>query len=441
MNSSIRKRLTYWLMPVLLLTGTAFAVPTWLNVHEEIDELFDKVLLDAAYALSHANLSQGAKPDSKDLALHGDSIDLVSQIRDSEGRILFQSHPFSPIPQGGKPGYDTVNWQNQAWRVVNLKTDKGLIQVAQALQERRETANEITLHVLTPLLILLPALTLWLGWAIGRGLAPLAQVADAVAHRNPHSLDPIPDKGLPAEVSILVGALNGLLNQLNQALSAQRQFTADAAHELRSPLTALSLQAQLAERATEPDRRAQALQTLRQGIDRASHLVQQLLTLARLDPEAGDSPFKPLFLDDLARDVVADFAPLAANRHIDLGLSRADHVRVAGAEEALRILLGNLIDNAIRYSPADARIDVSVISEAKTVRLEVNDTGPGIALDERDRVFDRFYRVLHSAESGSGLGLAIAKRIAEQHLADITLSDGNGGMGLKVIVTFPENRA
>lgn len=441
MNSSIRKRLSYWLMPVLLLTGTAFAVPTWLNVHEEIDELFDKVLLDAAYALSHVNFAQGAKPESKDPALLGDGLDWVSQIRDAEGRILFQSHPFSPIPQSGKPGYYTVNWQNQAWRIVNLKTDKGLIQVAQALQERRETANEISLHLLTPLLILLPALTLWVGWVIGRGLAPLAQVADAVAHRNSHSLDPIPDKGLPAEVSILVGALNGLLNQLNQALSAQRQFTADAAHELRSPLTALSLQAQLAERATEPDRRAQALQTLRQGIDRASHLVQQLLTLARLDPDAGDSLLMPVFLDDLARNVVADFAPLAANRHIDLGLSRADHVRVAGAEEALRILLGNLIDNAIHYSPADARIDVSVISEAALVRLEVNDTGPGVALDERDRVFDRFYRVLHSAESGSGLGLAIAKRIAEQHQADITLSDGDGGMGLKVIVTFPENRA
>lgn len=440
MSTSIRKRLIFWLMPVLLLTGAAFAVPTWLNVHEEIDELFDKVLLDAAYSLSRANYAQGVKPDSKDLALRGDGIDWVSQIRDSEGQILFQSHPFSPIPLGRKSGYDTVNWQNQAWRVVNLKTDKGLIQVAQAQQERRETANEITLHLLTPLLILLPALTLWLGWAIGRGLAPLAQVADAVAHRNPHSLDPIPDKDLPAEVNILVGALNGLLNQLNQALSAQRQFTADAAHELRSPLTALSLQAQLAERAIEPELRAQALQNLRQGIDRASHLVQQLLTLARLDPEVGDSPLKPLFLDDLARNVVADFAPLAANRHIDLGLTRADHVSVAGAEEALRILLGNLIDNAIRYSPTNTHIDISVVNDAKTVRLEVNDTGTGIALDERGRVFDRFYRVLNSAESGSGLGLAIAKRIADQHQANITLSDGDGGVGLKVIVTFPENR-
>lgn len=441
MNTSIRQRLSYWLMPVLLVTGAAFAVPTWLNVREEIDELFDKVLREAAYFLSHSNYAQGPKPDSNDLALHGDGIDLVSQIRDSEGRILFQSHPYSPIPQGGKPGYDTVNWQNQAWRVVNLKTNTGLVQVAQALQERRETANEITLHLLTPLLILLPALTLWLGWAIGRGLAPLAQVAAAVAHRNPHSLDPIPDNGLPAEVSTLVGALNRLLNQLDQALAAQRQFTADAAHELRSPLTALSLQAQLAERATEPELRAQALQTLRQGIDRASHLVQQLLTLARLDPEAGDSPLMPLFLDDLARNVVADFALLAANRHIDLGLSRADRVRVAGIDESLRILLGNLLDNAIRYSPANARIDVSVINDAKTVRLEVNDTGPGIVLNECDRVFDRFYRVLNNAESGSGLGLAIAKRIAEQHQADITLSDGNGGMGLKVIVTFPEHRA
>jgi two-component system OmpR family sensor kinase len=279
------------------------------------------------------------------------------------------------------------------------------------------------------------------GWAIGRGLAPLAQVAEAVAHRNPHSLEPIPNKGLPKEVGILVSALNALLSQLDQALSAQRQFTADAAHELRSPLTALSLQAQLAERATEPALRAQALQTLRQGIDRASHLVQQLLTLARLDPEAGDYPLTPLFLDDLARNVVADFAPQAANRHIDLGLSRADHVMVAGAEEALRILLSNLIDNGIRYSPADARIDVSVISEATAIRLEVNDTGPGIALDERNRVFDRFYRVLNSVESGSGLGLAIVRKIADQHQADIRLTDGDGGIGMKVIVTFPETSA
>ena len=441
MNVSIRIRLTYWLMPILLIAGMAFAVPTWLNVHEEIDELFDKVLREAAYSLSHSNISQDVKPNTSGPASYSDGIDLVSQIRGPDGRILFRSHSFSPLPQSEKLGYDIVNWQNQDWRIFNLKTDSGFVQVAQTVQERRETANEITLHLLTPLLVLLPGLALLVGWAIGRGLAPLAQVAEAVAHRNPHSLEPIPNNGLPKEVGILVSALNALLSQLDQALSAQRQFTADAAHELRSPLTALSLQAQLAERATEPALRAQALQTLRQGIDRASHLVQQLLTLARLDPEAGDYPLTPLFLDDLARNVVADFAPQAANRHIDLGLSRADHVMVAGAEEALRILLSNLIDNAIRYSPADARIDVSVISEATAIRLEVNDTGPGIALDERNRVFDRFYRVLNSVESGSGLGLAIVRKIADQHQADIRLTDGDGGIGMKVIVTFPETSA
>lgn len=441
MNVSIRIRLTYWLMPILLIAGMAFAVPTWLNVHEEIDELFDKVLRETAYSLSHSNISQDVKPNTSGPASYSDGIDLVSQIRGPDGRILFRSHSFSPLPQSEKLGYDIVNWQNQDWRIFNLKTDSGFVQVAQTVQERRETANEITLHLLTPLLVLLPGLALLVGWAIGRGLAPLAQVAEAVAHRNPHSLEPISNKGLPKEVGILVSALNALLSQLDQALSAQRQFTADAAHELRSPLTALSLQAQLAERATEPALRAQALQTLRQGIDRASHLVQQLLTLARLDPEAGDYPLTPLFLDDLARNVVADFAPQAANRHIDLGLSRADHVMVAGAEEALRILLSNLIDNAIRYSPADARIDVSVISEATAIRLEVNDTGPGIALDERNRVFDRFYRVLNSVESGSGLGLAIVRKIADQHQADIRLTDGDGGIGMKVIVTFPETSA
>lgn len=441
MTTSIRNRLTYWLIPVLLVAGITFAVPTWLNVHEEIDELFDKVLREAAYSLSHSNSLQDVKPNTNSSGLYSDGIDLVSQIRGPDGRILFRSHSFSPLPQGGKLGYDTLNWQNQDWRVFNLKTDSGFVQVAQTTQERRETANEVALHVLTPLLVLLPGLTLWVGWAIGRGLAPLAHVADAVACRNPHSLVPIPNKGLPEEVSILISAINTLLSQLDQALATQRQFTADAAHELRSPLTALSLQAQLAERATELVQRDHAMQTLRQGIARASHLVQQLLILARLDPEAGDYPLTPLFLDDLARNVLADFAPQAAHRHIDLGLSHADHVRVAGTEEALRILLGNLLDNAIRYSPADARIDVSVINEAKIVRLEINDTGPGIALDERARVFDRFYRVLNSAESGSGLGLSIVRRIAEQHQADIRLADGDGGIGLKVIVTFPEASA
>jgi two-component system OmpR family sensor kinase len=441
MKSSIRRRLTYGLMSILLATGIAFSVSTWLNVHEEIDELFDKVLRDAAYSLANdRGLADGKAMQNRPPAYRGD-IDLVSQIRGQDGRILNQSHPFAPLPPGDRSGYADVEWQGETWRVFNLNTEKGWVQVAQAVSERRETANEIAPHLLVPLLILLPGLALLAGWTIGRGLAPLQQVAEAVAQRNPHSLDAVPDQDLPEEVGILVGALNRLLSQLDQALAAQRQFTADAAHELRSPLTALSLQAQLAERATDPAQRAAALASLRQGIDRASHLVRQLLTLARLDPEAGDDPLTPVRLDELARSVVADLAPLASDRHIDLGLSRADPVRVTGAEEALRALLGNLIDNALRYSPPGARVDVSVVSDAAGVRLEVNDTGPGIPAEERSRVFDRFYRILNNAESGSGLGLAIVRRIADRHQAGITLADGDNGIGLKVTVDFPETPA
>lgn len=204
-------------------------------------------------------------------------------------------------------------------------------------------------------------------------------------------------------------ALNGLLHRLDDALAAQRQFTADAAHELRSPLTALSLQAQVVERAIDPVKRATALTTLRHGIARATHLVEQLLILARLDPEAVRQLLVPLRLDELARAVVGDFVPLAAEKGIDLGVTVAEPMLVSGDAETLRILL----DNAIRYMPAGGRVDVSVRAENDAVRLDVADTGPGIPPAEHARVFDCFYRGLGNAEPGSGLGLAIVRRIAD----------------------------
>ncbi|WP_446809671.1 ATP-binding protein [Methylomonas sp. 2BW1-5-20] len=438
MKSSIRHRLTVWLIPALLATCAVFAVPTWLNVHDEIDELFDQILREAAYSLSNSSYSPKVEPAQNRRAPHRENIDLISQIRDLDGRILYRSHSFSPLPQGNKSGYDTLVWRGENWRVFNLKTDTGSIQIAQALRERRETANEITWHLLAPLLILLPGLALVVRWGIGQGLRPLQEVATAVERRNPNSLEPIPPQDLPEEVRILVCALNSLLERLDQALVTQRQFTADAAHELRSPLTALSLQAQLAERAGKPAQRSAALHSLRQGIDRASHLVQQLLTLARLDPEAGGDPHGPVYLDALARSVVADLAPIAASRNVDLGITRAEPILVNGSAESLRILLRNLIDNAINHSPFAARVDVSVIAASGAVRLEVVDTGPGIPAAERDRVFDRFYRGLDSPAAGSGLGLAIVKRIADRHRAGITLAAGDNGLGLKITIHFPE---
>jgi len=437
MSPSIRRRLVLWLSPVLLLAGVAFALPTYFNVREEIDELFDRVLQETAYSLlNSASVPDAAAPREMPPPVV-DDIELVSQIWSLDGRLLYRSHPFPPLPYAADGGFSTIDWRGEPWRVFNLKTSDRLIQVAQSESENRQTADEIALHLLTPLLVLLPALALLIWFGIGRGLQPLRDIAQAVEKRAPDSLQPIPDRDLPHEVGALVTALNGLLHRLDEALAAQRQFTADAAHELRSPLTALSLQAQVAERAAEPEKRAAALTTLRHGITRASHLVQQLLTLARLDPEAVQHPLVPLRLDELARTVVGDQVPLAADKSVDLGIITAEPALVSGDEECLQILLRNLIDNAVRYTPAGGRVDVSVLGEGNAVRLVVSDDGPGIPEAERTRVFDRFYRGLGTAEPGSGLGLAIVRRIADRHGAAIRLADAEAGRGLKVTVRFP----
>jgi len=436
MNASIRRRLLLWLSPTLLLASVLFAVPTWFNIHEEMDELFDKVLQETAYSRLDTSTARSAAPKQ---AIHSgvNELDLISQKWSSDGVLLYRSHPFPPLPATTGEGLSTVRWQGKPWRVFTLKTSGGLIQTAQSIGERRQTADEVALHLLIPLAILLPGLGLMTWFGLDRGLRPLQEIVDAVEQRTPDSLHPIPDRDLPHEVRTLVGALNGLLRRLDEAMASQRQFTADAAHELRSPLTALSLQAEVAERTTDPKRRSLALATLRQGIARASHLVHQLLTLARLDPEAAQIPFIPVRLDELARTIVGEYAPLAADSGIDLGLAVADPVQVSGNGEALRVLLGNLVDNAIRYTPAGGRVDVNVLTTDSDVRLVVSDDGPGIPEDERARVFDRFYRMPGNIEAGSGLGLAIVKRIADWHGASIHLAEGTRGRGLKVNVTFP----
>jgi two-component system OmpR family sensor kinase len=272
---------------------------------------------------------------------------------------------------------------------------------------------------------------------VGRGLRPLQRVADEVSQRSPAALQPLSQHDIPEEIRPLIASLNGLLERLGGALEAQRGFVADAAHALRTPVTALQLQAQLVERAKSEDARAAAMQQLKQGLQRVTHLVQQLLTLARQDPNAGQRALAPVELDRLARDVIAAQSLLAESRKIDLGLEPHEPAAILGDADALHVLLSNLVDNAIRYTPEGGRVDVSVACEGDCAVLRVEDTGPGIPLEERAHVFDRFYRLEHGDVPGSGLGLAIVKDIAERHGAQIELDAGNRGRGLQVTVRFP----
>jgi two-component system OmpR family sensor kinase len=303
---------------------------------------------------------------------------------------------------------------------------------------RNELAVKAALRTMMPFLLLVPLLGLLVWFAVTRGLRPLNTVANAVSVRSPESLHPVDERHVPEEIRPVTSALNDLLARLARALEAQRAFTADAAHALRTPLTALRLQIQLAERATDPGERAAAFDTLKEGVERATHLVEQLLTLARHEPEAADRPMSPVELAGLAAEVVTAYAQFAEEKGVDIGLTGRDsNVVVYGEREALRTLVSNIVENALRYTPRGGRVDVSVAQTDEGAVLQVMDNGPGIPAEERERVFQRFYRRAGTEVPGSGLGLAIVRSIAERHRARVTLESGASGRGLNVRVVFP----
>jgi len=438
--TSIRRRLLVSLFVALTVATVTALAASYLKAREDVDELFDYQLRQLAFSLR--NQPFGGGPPGNPFALgHDHGADFITQVWDRAGTLLYYSRPGTDLPPAVRPGFSRVRWKGEDWRVYTTVEDRRVIQVAHPMALRREMTNAITQRILLPLLALIPAFGLIVWFGVGSGLAPLRRIAGALASRSPSSLDPLPTAGLAAETQPLVGALNDLLERLSQALAAQREFTADAAHELRTPLTAVRLQIQLLDSARTPQEREAALEQLKRGVERSAHLTEQLLTMARLEPDAAARPFAPVRLDELARGAAAERAAIAHAKRIDLGVTAAAPVTLRGDVDELRVLLGNLLDNAIRYTPCGGCIDVGVTGESGGAVLEVTDTGPGIPPAERVRVFDRFYRRAEAQDNGSGLGLAIVKRIADRHGAAIDLADGPAGRGLRVRIRFPRPSA
>ena len=304
------------------------------------------------------------------------------------------------------------------------------------MEVRTSLAATAAFRTLHPLCFLLPFIAIAVWIVVGSGLAPLERMARSVARRSPTSLKPISTKGLPSELAGLVNAVNHLLARLQESLSAQQRFASDAAHELRTPLTALKLQVQLAQRAKTPEAQAKCFERLNEGINRATRLVQQLLTLARLDPDASKKPMSTIELADLARSVRDELAPIAQQKNITIS-AKVESARIDGMEDAVRLMVTNLTDNAIRYTPEGGRIEIRTRFCDGLSTIEILDNGPGIAPEERQRVFDRFYRALGTKTAGTGLGLAIVKRIVDIHHGTITIEDGLDGRGTCFRLTFP----
>jgi two-component system OmpR family sensor kinase len=432
---SIRRNLLVWLLGALALIGVAASVWTYLEANEDISELFDYQLQQIALSLRHHRIlpqPQPADPEDQD-----DLGDFITQIRSPDGKLLYASDPKVRLPHYAQQGLQTRRWQGVSYRIFVTATSERSVLVAQPVEARRAVAAEVALRILVPVLVLIPFLGLVIRYGVLRGLKPLDAIGDALARRTPADLIPVSAAGLPRELMPMVSQLNDLLARLGRAMELQRQFVGDAAHELRTPLTAVQLQLQVLERAETDEERRSALERLGAGVVRATRLVEQLLALARAEPDGAATGMTVVQLERVIQRVVAEWAELALDQGVDLGITRLEPVTVWGDEESLRVMAGNLVGNAINYTPAGGRADVQVFAAGGQAALEVEDNGPGIAADMRARVFDRFHRGAGSNGSGSGLGLAIVRAIVGRHGGTVVLDDGRDGRGLRVSVRLP----
>jgi two-component system OmpR family sensor kinase/two-component system sensor histidine kinase QseC len=430
--TSIRTRLLVALISLFALVSILAAAVSYRRVLGATSILFDYQLRQMALSLrAQVTLAPRIEvpPDQGDT-------DFVVQIWDLFGARVYLSRPGLPLINRPILGYADLALRGEAWRAYGLQTADGVIQIAQPIRVRETLARAAALRVLIPLLLLLPVMIGAVIWIVGRGLVPLREVILEVQQRDAGSLTPLRGENLPQEIEPLVSEVNRLLSRLQTAFAAQRAFIADAAHELRSPLTVLRLQAQLLDRAPDEAARLEAREQLGAAIERATRLVEQLLTLARSDPQAAGIEFTVVELAAVAADAITDCHAMALLRDTEIGLEAQGDVRVAGDREALRALMRNLVDNAVRYTPPGGTVTVRTGVAGDRALLEVSDNGPGIGSEDRHRVFDRFYRRAGAPETGTGLGLAIVEAVAERHEAQVRLEDAPGG-GLRVVVSFP----
>jgi len=436
---SIRGDLLLWVTGTLVLGVLAVALATYYTARDQIDVILDGELRQLAQAV-HLREDWA---EAGHVRIAREDVTFAVRAYDEGGRVFFESGlPSLPAdaPKTLEPGFSLVETPDGAWRIYTHVMPEGVVQVAQPEAIRDALARHLALRTTVPEIVFIPVLAALLAWVLRRSLRPLYETSARVRERDAARLDPLPTAGVPEELAPLVEQINALFARLTASLETERRFVADAAHELRSPVAALALQVQLAERARTDPARAAALAELRQGIARAARLVQQLLDLARLEPGVASEPPAPVDLAQTVREVIGGFAARAEHGRVDLGVDAPPSLLVTGAASELRSLVANLVDNALRYAPAGSAVTVSLREAAGALELAVEDAGPGIPPEERERVLRRFQRVEGDTTAGSGLGLPIAKAIAERHRGSLRLGEARPGReppGLSVQVRLP----
>jgi two-component system sensor histidine kinase QseC len=433
----MRRQLLVLLLASVAVIWIGVAIASYIDARHEIDEL-----LDAHLAQASSLLIAQAGHDLEEIDEHVSGNPRVTrrvafQFWEAGTRLRLRSANAPPARMSDSDrGFSDVRIDGQRWRVYSDwdRKHRYVVQVGERLGARDEIVTAMARNLLVPLVVALPLLALLVWLSIERVLRPLRILNREVAERAPDRLAPLAVGRAPIEVAPLVQNLNTLFERVHTSIENERRFTADAAHELRTPLAALRAQAQVARGAADGRERAHALDNVIAGCDRAAHLVDQLLTLARLDPEHSHAALADVALVPLVQAAIADAAPAALARNIDLEL-RAEPASVRGDTRLLGILLRNLLDNAVCYSPANANVQIGVDRTHDGARITISDHGLGVPADARQRLGERFQRLGLADVPGTGLGLSIVKRIAELHEARVTFGETPGG-GLTVGVAF-----
>jgi two-component system, OmpR family, sensor kinase len=437
----VTSRLLVGVLGAVALVWLATAVVSYRDARREIDALLDAHLSQAAALLvaqAVHEVEEIKTEHSPAMAPYGQKVAFQVWEHGRRLRVHSVDAPNERLSSQAE-GFSDVTIEGRPWRVFSTWANRRrvLIQVGEERAGRDRLAAAIATNLLTPLALALPVLGLLVWLAVRWGTRPLATLRAQVLQRAPDNLAPLEVAAPPAEIAPLVASLNRLLERVRASVESERRFTADAAHELRTPVAAVRAHAEVARAATADVERRAALDSILAGTDRAAHAIDQLLTLARLDPRDPRERPEPCDVRAVAKTILAELAPAAIAKGVEVELAPGPPSMIDGSPGLLHVLVRNLVDNAVRYSPAGTNVRVDVDGDVANVRLVVTDDGPGVASEQRRALGERFYRVPGSQEIGTGLGLSIVRRIADLHHANVAFDDGPGGRGLSVVVTFP----
>lgn len=432
--TSLKKQIIAWLVGLLAVVGVLAGAISYYLAKSDANALLDQQLRLVARSIDEgsqlASMQAGFnKEDAEEVKR-----DFVIQVW-YENKPVRTSRPNFYLREADSTGFSNLQTKGSRWRVYTIVYPDRTVQVSQSDEVRREIATDAAMRSLVPIAGLIPLFWLLVALVVGRILKPVETVTDAVTARDASSLDPLPLHAIPQEIRPLIVEMNALLSRLHEALESQRQFVSNAAHELRTPLAAMQLQIENLSQSQSPQELQRRVAELESGLKRASHLVNQLLKMARYEANR-TSTSTELDLGEILKSCIGNLFPLAERKHIDLGMMRDDKALIVSNADDLRILFNNLLDNAIRYIPEGGRIDISLINTGTHAIVEIADNGPGIPEHLLPRVFDRFVRASGQETGGSGIGLSIVQAIATRESAEIVLRNRKDG-GLIASITFP----